>query len=851
MISLPSPPRLQRTDTSPNLPPCISNDISSQLILALAYKKTGIGLASYSFQSRELQTAYCNIHQGDVAATLVHAIQHFSPKLLITNQRLPVAIVDILLKLGGGGGGGGNRSMNSNEQETNNETPFQFDIRVLKNNDFKDGHELISRTMVGASHSHTPSSHFFLDNKEITSACAGLLFYLATNHAVDQIDSSAAPVNVEKIVHVSLEDYMYMDQVTFQSLNIFVCDNHPSVVKGRGRRKEGFSIFSLLDKCNTAVGSTLLKSWMKKPLRNKKILEQRYDAIEYLMTPLAREVAGCLTTRLRKTKNLRRILLRIKQAVSTPADYHNLTRSLQHALEIREICKRMQIEIKGNVAEPEVFQSLRRIANQDIEYIARELIPKYIDLSRSLEEKKIVILPGINQELDELRKNLAILDEMLEHFQQQDNSPNGRYHKYLSGLSWCYEFKSGFGYVLAIENPSHEISLPREFKWVFNIDSRSFFQCSRTHDFDAQIGDLAERTADKERDLFIIVEDRLLEYEISISDLSDALAELDVLLSFTTCIIGCGFTRPTLLTPEDGPPVLLIQKGWHPLQSEVVLNFIPNDTVVKCPDKILNVITGPNFSGKSVYLKQVGLICYLAQIGMFVPAETAKISIVDRIFTRIQSLESCISGQSTFQLDCLQVAKVLTGSTPQSLVLIDEFGKGTNIADGLSLFAAALEELSNRGSNCPRTLVTTHFQQTEWDGQLPKNGVLYLYMKSIMHSANNTEIDNEDEESQNVDRNGDIVVPLFQLCIGCNKDAYAIHCARHAGLSTKITNRASELQTKFIRSEPITPITAGGCRNKKADSIGDKIIGALASRVDWMRATLEDVEEIAKLTEAL
>jgi DNA mismatch repair protein MSH5 len=312
------------------------------------------------------------------------------------------------------------------------------------------------------------------------------------------------------------------------------------------------------------------------------------------------------------------------------------------------------------------------------------------------------------------------------------------------------------------------------------------------HQLDKDIGDIAAIISDCEQGIIMELENAVLEFWSVLHQCAALLAELDCLIALGSCAWSFNYKRPKL-SPDN---VLYIKGGWHPVQALVVDPFVPNDTMI-APGKEGNValITGPNFSGKSAYLKQVALIAYLAQIGSFVPAEVALIGLVDRLFSRISTLETVELGQSAFTIDLLQVATMLRHCTEHSLLLLDEFGKGTAPQDGMALLAATVEHITKLGPKC---IVSTHFWEVV-PSMAKLNGVVPYQMD--VHIS---------EEADYSDENGGRdrgrirastasspprITPMFKLTKGTAKSSYGLNCAVMAGVDQRVVARAQEVLT--------------------------------------------------------
>jgi len=347
-------------------------------------------------------------------------------------------------------------------------------------------------------------------------------------------------------------------------------------------------------------------------------------------------------------------------------------------------------------------------------------------------------------------------------------------------------FLPQIGFLIALDRESSQ-NVPEGFEFFFSEESDSFFKNDDMKQLDEEEGDLDALIKDTELLIASRMEDEILEVEAFILNSFEVISELDVLLSFATCASDYDWNRPSLL--DDGAGTIFIENGRQPLQELISEHkYIPNDTMILEGNPI-NVITGPNYSGKSCYIRQVGILVYLAQIGCFIPCDKASISIADKIMARISLVESCSIPQSSFQMDLSQMATILRQCTSNTLVLVDEFGKGTAPASGMAVLAAALNKLG--GVGC-KVLCTTHFLELFSLGILEDgtNGVKAFRM-SIHRPAGKD----------------DIAIPLFKLELGVASSSDGLLCAKMAGIPKSIICRSEEILHAVKTGESIKPMS--------------------------------------------
>lgn len=320
--------------------------------------------------------------------------------------------------------------------------------------------------------------------------------------------------------------------------------------------------------------------------------------------------------------------------------------------------------------------------------------------------------------------------------------------------------------------------------FMFLSEEKLHYRSARTKELDALLGDLHCDIRDQETLLMYQLQCQVLARATVLTRVLDLASRLDVLLALASAARDYGYSRPCYSPRLLG---VRIQNGRHPLMELCARTFVPNSAECGGDKGRVKVITGPNSSGKSIYLKQVGLITFMALVGSFVPAEEAEIGAVDAIFTRIHSCESISLGLSTFMIDLNQVAKAVNNATEQSLVLIDEFGKGTNTVDGLALLAAVLRHWLALGPTCPHIFVATNFLSLVQLQLLPQGPLVqYLTMETC--------------------EDGNDLVFFYQVCEGVANASHASHTAAQAGLPDKLIARGKEVSDLIRSGKSIKPV---------------------------------------------
>jgi len=473
----------------------------------------------------------------------------------------------------------------------------------------------------------------------------------------------------------SLSDLLIVDNNSYSALQIFQKERHPSVYKvgtGNSGAKEGLSLFGIMNRTRSVLGGNMLRMWFLRPSRDISLLKQRQKAVSYFMGLRNAEVVASLQDCLKHIKNISRILSRMTTAQASVGDWQALYKTAYNGTYIADLCKTIPMDI-------EIARKVTTSFTDELHGIG-SLISKIIDFDESTEQNRFVVKPGVDPALDEKKRTYNGLPDFMTKVAREELS------KLSSSITECnVVYLPQLGYLLAIPC-TPEMKEEKDFaldglEFVFLSNNRVHYKSASTRELDSLLGDTQCEITDHETAIMHRLQTVVLEHTNVLMDVMDCCAELDCLISLALCARENNYVCPQLTTSS----VLSIEQGRHPLQELCVNQFVPNDTVFHKDSGRLKILTGPNASGKSVYLKQVGLIVFLAHIGSFVPADSAIVGITDRIFTRIHTRETVSVGLSTFMIDLNQVATAVQGATDNSLVIIDEFGKGT---------ATVLEETS-------------------------------------------------------------------------------------------------------------------------------------------------------------
>ncbi|XP_069880218.1 mutS protein homolog 5 isoform X2 [Dipodomys merriami] len=650
-----------------------------------------------------------------------------------------------------------------------------FGLEISKQRLLSGNYSFIPESMTATEKILFLSSIIPFDCLLLVRALGGLLKFLGRRRIGVELEDCNVSVPILGFKKFVLTHLVSIDQDTYSVLQIFKSESHPSVYKVASGLKEGLSLFGILNRCRCKWGEKLLRLWFTRPTQDLGELNSRLDVIQFFLLPQNLDMAQMLHRLMSHIKNVPLILKRMKLSHTKVNDWQVLYKTVYSALGLRDACRSLPQSIQ-------LFRDIAQEFSDDLHHIA-SLIGKVVDFEGSLAENRFTVLPNIDPEIDEKKRRLMGLPSFLTEVARKElENLDSR----IPSCSVIYIPLIGF--LLSIPRlPSMAEASDFEIEgldFMFLSEEKLHYRSARTKELDALLGDLHCEIRDQETLLMHQLQCQVLARAAVLTPVLDLAARLDVLLSLASAAREYGYSRPRYSSQLHG---VRIQNGRHPLMELCARTFVPNSTECGGDKGRVKVITGPNSSGKSIYLKQVGLITFMALVGSFVPAEEADIGAVDAIFTRIHSCESISLGLSTFMIDLNQVAKAVNNATEQSLVLIDEFGKGTNTVDGLALLAAVLRHWLALGPMCPHIFVATNFLSLVQLQLLPQGPLVhYLTMETC--------------------EDGDDLVFFYQLCEGIANASHASHTAAQAGLPDKLIARAKEVSDLVRSGKPIQPV---------------------------------------------
>jgi len=544
----------------------------------------------------------------------------------------------------------------------------------------------------------------------------------------------------------------------------------------REKQKRG-SLLWVLDKTKTAMGARMLRSFIEQPLIKSEDIEERLDAIEELNCHvITREE---MREYLDAIYDLERLMGRVSYKSANPRDLIALMNSLQMLPHIRTLLADM-----NSYEWKQIFEDIDPL--QDIE----SLIEAAIDPEPPLTIKEGgIIKSGYNEEVDRLRLAKTEGKHWLANLEAEERERTG-----IKNLK--IKFNRVFGYYLEVTNSYKEL-VPQEWIRKQTLANAERYTTPELKKMEEDILGAEDKLFSLEYDLFTEIREKIADEVLRIQQTAKAVAKADAYVSLALVAERNRYVRPSI--NENG--VINIKNGRHPVVEQMIPNdmFVENDTYLDNANNRVSIITGPNMAGKSTYMRQTALIVLMAQIGSFVPAEAAEIGIVDRIFTRVGASDDLASGQSTFMVEMTEVANILRNATRNSLLILDEIGRGTSTYDGLSIAWAVVEHIADAKKLGAKTLFATHYHElTELEGRL--------------NSVNNYCIA--------VKEQGEDIIFLRKIIKGGADKSYGIQVAKLAGVPEDVLHRAYEIAEQLTENDiNASEISVAG---KKAKTLEEK-----------------------------
>ena len=570
------------------------------------------------------------------------------------------------------------------------------------------------------------------DKDELIGALGAQLLYLFETQK--QSLSNITSLNV-----YSVGNSMALDKATIKNLEL---------TETLFEKKVSGSLLGVLDKTHTAMGGRKIKQWLREPLNNLKEIKMRLDCVEYLVDEFM--VRNNIKESLKAIYDFERLAGRIAYGSANGKDMAALKSSLFVLPEIKYDIENTDIKLLDKLNdELDVLEDIH------------DLIEKAIvdDPPFSVREGGI-IKEGYSKELDQLKDSIKDAQLWISNLENVERERTGI-------LNLKVGYNKVFGYYLDVTK-SHMDKVPENYIRKQTLANSERYITPELKETEALVLNAESKINEKEYQLFTEIREEIKKHILRIQKTSKAISTLDVLTSFAEVSYNNGYVKPEMTDKDQ----IIIEKGRHPVIEQTVKDgvFVANDVYLNRDEASMLLITGPNMSGKSTYMRQTALIVLMAQSGCFVPCEMAKIGLVDRIFTRIGASDNLAGGQSTFYVEMSELAYILNNATSKSLVILDEIGRGTSTYDGLSI-AWAVAEFLCKSDKRIRTLFASHYHElTALEGTTP--------------GFKNLNVDVAEE-------NGNIIF-LHKIVEGSASRSYGIHVAKIAGVPKELLERAEE-----------------------------------------------------------
>ncbi len=585
---------------------------------------------------------------------------------------------------------------------------------------------------------------FGCDHLESGIVAAGVIFYQLKNNLNIKLD------HISKIQPIIAEGYMGIDSFTMRNLEVF---------KSLATQGTHGTLIDIIDETATSGGGRLLRQWLNRPLTDIKEINARLKSVAGFVNN--KQILTEIINNLKSISDIERIIGKINRGKANPKEILALANSLDL---IPQIFK--QLNKTKNVA-------LKKIGNgfTDTSSIVN-IINDTLDKNAPHQIKKgNVIADGIDKKLDELRDLATGGKKWIKEFQENERKKTG-----ISTLK--VGFNRVFGYYIEITK-THQDRVPESYIRKQTLVGSERYITPELKEYEEKILSAESKIEEIEERIFNMLCDKVIKDVRNIQINAFIINLIDILSNFAQIAINYSYCQPIMVNE----PTINIVDGRHPVVEKLMPStdrFIPNDLKINANKNQIQLITGPNMAGKSTYLRQIGLLVLMTQVGSFIPAKSAKIGIVDKLFTRVGASDNLAGGESTFLVEMNEAANILNNATERSLILLDEIGRGTATYDGLSLAWAIIEYLHNNPKVAARTLFATHYHElTNLDKTLER--------LENRHTA--------------VEEFGDKIVFLRKVINGAGDKSYGIHVAKMAGLPENIIYRATEILNQYLSDD--------------------------------------------------
>ena len=583
------------------------------------------------------------------------------------------------------------------------------------------------------------------DLKNGIIAAGAVLYYLSeTQH--NQLK------HIQHISRIAEDNYVWMDRFTVRNLELY----NPNSINA-------VTLLNVIDKTISPMGGRLLKRWLALPLKNIDAIKNRHELVKFFID--SDDFSQTVTYQLKQISDLERLISKVATGKASPREIVLLKDSLKAILPIKEY------------AEKSKNNALNKLGNQL--HTCTDLIEKINDTLFNDAPVNInkgnAIATGVHKELDDLRAISNSGKEYLDNMLTREVERTG-----ITSLK--ISFNNVFGYYIEVRN-SHKDKVPEEWIRKQTLVNAERYITEELKEYETKILGAEEKIAKLEQEIFSKLLQYIIQFVQIVQENAQIIAKIDCLLSFSVLAIDNNYVRPIMDESTD----LDIKNGRHPViekQLPIDQTYIANDVVLNRNQQQIIMITGPNMSGKSAILRQTALIVLLAQMGSYVPAQNAKIGIVDKIFTRVGASDNISMGESTFMVEMNETASILNNLSERSLVLLDEIGRGTSTYDGISI-AWAISEFLHEHPSKAKTLFATHYHE------LNEMTATFERIKNFNVSV---------KELKNT------IIFLRKLVSGGSNHSFGIHVAKLAGMPNMVIHRANKILAKLEKSNKNTEV---------------------------------------------
>ncbi|WP_218759463.1 DNA mismatch repair protein MutS [Polaribacter sp. AHE13PA] len=577
------------------------------------------------------------------------------------------------------------------------------------------------------------------DVKNGIIAAGAVMYYLSeTQH--NQLK------HIQHISRIAEDNYVWMDRFTVRNLELY----NPNSINA-------VTLLNVIDKTISPMGGRLLKRWLALPLKNIDAIKNRHELVKFFID--SDEFSQTVTYQLKQISDLERLISKVATGKASPREIVLLKDSLKAILPIKAS------------AEKSKNNTVKALGNQL--HTCADLIEKInetlFDEAPVNINKGNAIATGVHQELDDLRAISNSGKEYLDNMLKRETERTG-----ITSLK--ISFNNVFGYYIEVRN-SHKDKVPQEWIRKQTLVNAERYITEELKEYETKILGAEEKIAKIEQEIFSKLLQYIIQYVQIVQENAQVIAKIDCLLSFSVLAIDNNYVRPIMDESTD----LEIKNGRHPViekQLPIDQAYIANDVVLNRTQQQIIMITGPNMSGKSAILRQTALIVLLAQMGSYVPAQNAKIGIVDKIFTRVGASDNISMGESTFMVEMNETASILNNVSERSLILLDEIGRGTSTYDGISI-AWAISEFLHEHPTKAKTLFATHYHE------LNEMTTTFERIKNFNVSV---------KELENT------IIFLRKLVSGGSDHSFGIHVAKLAGMPNMVIHRANKILDKLEKN---------------------------------------------------